>query len=105
MNIDRIAPVLAVLISLIAIFAPMEYWAPLLLLVGVVHGVMSPVSEHSAQAMIYAAVVAVPIMGNSAEAIPGIGSYANDFLATFAVAVSGYAIATLAMDIKRRVQG
>jgi hypothetical protein len=105
MNIDRIAPVLAVLISLIAIFAPMEYWAPLLLLVGVVHGVMSPVSEHSAQAMIYAAVVAVPIMGNSAEAIPGIGSYANSFLATFAVAVSGYAIATLAMDIKRRVQG
>jgi len=105
MNIDRIAPVLAVLISLIAIFMPIEYWAMLLLLIGLVHGAMSPVSEHSAQAMIYAAVVAVPIMGNSAEAIPEIGSYANSLLDNLAIAISGYAISTLAMDIKRRVQG
>ena len=105
MNIDRIAPALAVLISLIALFAPMEYWALLLLLIGLVHGFMSPVSEHSTQAMVYAAVIAVPIMGNSAEAIPEIGSYANGLLDNIALAISGYAISTLTMDIKRRVQG
>ena len=105
MNIDRIAPVLTVVLAILAIFVPMEYWPLLLLLVGLTHGALSPVSETSAQAMIYAAVIAVPIMGNNAEVVPVIGSYLNGILDNITIAICGYAISTLAMDIKSRAMG
>ena len=40
MNIDKIAPIAAIAISLIALFVPFEYWGLLLVAIGLVHGVM-----------------------------------------------------------------
>ena len=59
MNIDKIAPIAAIAISLIALFVPFEYWGLLLVAIGLVHGVMSPVDDRAAQAMIYVGITYV----------------------------------------------
>ena len=49
MNIDKIAPMAAVTISLIAVFVPFEYWGLLLIVIGLAHGLMSPVDDGRAK--------------------------------------------------------
>ena len=106
MNIDKIAPMAAAAISLIAVFAPFEYWGLLLIIIGLAHGLMSPIDDRATQAMIYAGAVAVPLMaGTFGDAIPAIGGIGEDLLINFTTAIHGYAIATLIGDIKTRVMG
>ena len=106
MNIDKIAPIAAIAISLIGIFVPFEYWGLLLVTIGLVHGVMSPVDDRAAQAMIYGAAIAVPLMGATlGNAIPVVGGYGEDFLVAFTSAIHGYAVATLIMDLRSRIMG
>ncbi|MAX06771.1 hypothetical protein OAL54_01930 [Gammaproteobacteria bacterium] len=106
MNIDKIAPIAAVALSLIAVFVPFEYWGLLLILIGLVHGLMSPVDDRATQAMVYGAAIAVPLMaGTFGDAIPAIGGIGQDLLVNFTVAIHGYAIATLIGDIKTRIMG
>lgn len=106
MNIDKIAPIVAVALSLIAVFVPFEYWGLLLILIGLVHGLMSPVDDRATQAMVYGAAIAVPLMaGTFGDAIPAIGGIGQDLLVNFTVAIHGYAIATLIGDIKTRIMG
>ena len=106
MNIDKIAPIAAVALSLIAVFVPFEYWGLLLILIGLVHGLMSPVDDRATQAMVYGAAIAVPLMaGTFGDAIPAIGGIGQDLLGNFTVAIHGYAIATLIGDIKTRIMG
>lgn len=103
MNVDKLAPILAVLLSLASLFITSEYIAIALLLVGLIHGGMSPVTDRAAQAMVYAAILAVPLMGDSASLVPIVGGYVNSFLDTLTVAIAGYGISTLVMDIKSRI--
>ena len=106
MNIDKIAPIAAVALSLIAVFVPFEYWGLLLILIGLVHGLMSTVDDRATQAMVYGAAIAVPLMaGTFGDAIPAIGGIGQDLLVNFTVAIHGYAIATLIGDIKTRIMG
>ncbi|MFL2849128.1 MAG: hypothetical protein ACJZ8R_03130 [Pseudohongiellaceae bacterium] len=106
MNIDKIAPIAAVALSLIAVFVSFEYWGLLLILIGLVHGLMSPVDDRATQAMVYGAAIAVPLMaGTFGDAIPAIGGIGQDLLVNFTVAIHGYAIATLIGDIKTRIMG
>ena len=94
MNIDKIAPMVAVGISLIAVFIPFEYWGLLLIVIGLAHGLMSPVDDRATQAMIYGAAIAVPLMaGTFGDAIPAIGGIGEDLLINLTVAIHGYAIA------------
>jgi hypothetical protein len=106
MNIDKIAPIAAIAISLIALFVPFEYWGALLVLIGLAHGIMSPVDDRATQAMIYAAAVAVPLMGATlGDSIPVIGGFGGDFLVNFTSAIHGYAVAALIMDLRARIMG
>ena len=106
MNIDKIAPMAAVAISLIAVFVPFEYWGLLLIIIGLAHGLMSPVEHRATQAMVYGAAIAVPLMGGTfGDAIPAIGAIGEDLLVNLTIAIHGYAIATLIGDIKTRIMG
>ena len=106
MNIDKIDPIAAVALSMIAVFVPFEYWGLLLILIGLVHGLMSPVDDRATHAMVYGAAIAVPLMaGTFGDAIPAIGGIGQDLLVNFTVAIHGYAIATLIGDIKTRIMG
>ena len=88
MNIDKIAPMVAVGISLIAVFIPFEYWGLLLIVIGLAHGLMSPVDDRATQALIYGAAIAVPLMaGTFGDAIPAIGGICEDLLINLTVAI------------------
>ena len=103
MNIDRIAPGLAVVIALLATFIVNEWWALALVVIGLVHGFMSPVKDHASQAMIIVAAFAFPTLANNLDAIPAVGAYLNTFVDHLCVGIAGYALATLVMETKSRI--
>ncbi|MED5385727.1 MAG: hypothetical protein VYA99_01395 [Pseudomonadota bacterium] len=103
MNIDKLAPILAVIVAAIATFVDMEILALILVLIGLVHGIMSPVSDHASQAMIIVAAALFPTIANNLDAIPAVGMYLNTFVDQFAVAIAGYAIAALINEVKSRI--
>ena len=103
MNIDKLAPILAVIVAAIATFVDMEILALILVVIGLVHGIMSPVSDHASQAMIIVAAALFPTIANNLDAIPAVGMYLNTFVDQFAVAIAGYAIAALINEVKSRI--
>ena len=103
MDIDRIAPALAVVIALLATFIAMEWWALILVAIGMVHGLMRPVKDHASQAMIIVGAFAFPTLANNLDAIPTVGGYLNTFVDHFSVAIAGYALAALITEVKSRV--
>lgn len=103
MNIDRIAPGLAVVVALLATFISNEWWALALVAIGLVHGFMRPIKDHASQAMIIVGAFAFPTLANNLDAIPAIGTYLNTFVDNFSVGIAGYALAALAMEVKSRV--
>ena len=103
MNIDKLAPILALAVAVIATFVDMEYWALILVAIGLVHGIMSRVSDHASQAMIIVAAYAFPTIANSLDAIPAVGMYLNEIVDQFSIAIAGYAIAALGHEVASRI--
>ena len=119
MNIDKLAPIAAVIVAAIAVFVVggveripfdgvggyvldgnAQWFILVLLLIGLVHGLMSPVTEPASIAFIIIAAFAFPILANTLESIPAIGMYLNQFVDQLAIAIAGYAIAALIIDLK-----
>ncbi|MFT5484824.1 MAG: hypothetical protein ACI9GW_003492 [Halieaceae bacterium] len=105
MNIDKIAPIVALVIAILASFIALEWWALILVLVGLVHGIMSPVEDSATKAMVIVSALAFPTLADSLDAIPMLGGYLNLIIDNFSIAIAGYAIAALIMDVKARVMG
>ena len=122
MNIDKLAPIAAVVVAVIAVFVvgdvefiPLaegggyvlegsaQWFVMVLMLIGLVHGLMSPVTEPASIAFIIAAAFAFPRLANTLESIPAIGMYLNQFVDQLAIAIAGYAIAALIIDLKSRI--
>ena len=122
MNIDKLAPIAAVIVAAIAVFVVggveripfdgvggyvldgnAQWFILVLMLIGLVHGLMSPVTEPASIAFIIIAAFAFPILANTLESIPAIGMYLNQFVDQLAIAIAGYAIAALIIDLKSRI--
>ena len=122
MNIDKLAPIAASVVAVIAVvvvgdvefsFSPQgggyvldgnaQWFILILMAIGLVHGIMSPVTEHASQAMIIAAAFAFPRLADTLASIPAIGMYLNQFIDQFAIAIAGYAIAALINETKSRI--
>ena len=122
MNIDKLAPITAVIVAVIAVFVVggveripfdgvggyvldgnAQWFILVLVLIGLVHGLMSPVTEPASIAFIIIAAFAFPILANTLESIPAIGMYLNQFVDQLAIAIAGYAIAALIIDLKSRI--
>ena len=103
MNIDRIAPGLAVVAALLATFIANEWWSRALVVIGLVHGLISPFKDHAWQAMIIVGAFAFPTLANNLDAIPAVGTYLNTFVDHVSVAIAGYALAALIMEVKSRI--
>ena len=80
-----------------------QWFILVLMLIGLVHGLMSPVTDHASIAMIIVAAFMFPRLANTLESIPAIGMYLNQFVDQFAIAIAGYAIAALIIDLKSRI--
>ena len=122
MNIDKLAPIAAVIVAVIAVFVVggveripfdgvggyvldgnAQWFILVLMLIGLVHGLMSPVTEPASIAFIIVAAFAFPRLANTLESIPAIGMYLNQFVDQLAIAIAGYAIAALIIDLKSRI--
>ena len=122
MNIDKLAPIAAVIVAVIAVVVVggvdripfnqgggyvldgnAQWFILVLMLIGLVHGLMSPVTDHASQAMIIVAAFAFPILADTLDSIPGVGMYLNQFVDQLAIAIAGYAIAALIIDLKSRI--
>ena len=122
MNIDKLAPIAAVIVAVIAVFVVgdvefipfaqgggyvldgnAQWFILVLMLIGLVHGLMSPVTEPASIAFIIVAAFAFPRFANTLESIPAIGMYLNQFVDQLAIAIAGYAIAALIIDLKSRI--
>ena len=118
MNIDKLAPIAAVIVALIAVVVvggvdriPGGYvldgnaqWFILALMtIGLIHGLMSPVTDHASQALAIVAAFAFPRLADTLDSIPAIGMYLNQFVDQLAIAIAGYAIAALINETKSRI--
>ncbi len=122
MNIDKLAPIAAVIVAVIAVvvvggvefsFSPQgggyvldgnaQWFILALMLIGLVHGLMSPVTDHASIAFIIVAAYMFPRLANTLESIPAVGMYLNQFVDQLAIAIAGYAIAALINDLKSRI--
>ncbi len=122
MNIDKLAPIAASVVAVIAVvvvgdvefsFSPQgggyvldgnaQWFILALMLIGLVHGLMSPVTDHASIAFIIVAAYMFPRLANTLESIPAIGMYLNQFVDQLAIAIAGYAIAALINDLKSRI--
>ena len=118
MNIDKLAPIAAVIVALIAVVVVggvdriqggyvldgnAQWFILILMAIGLVHGLMSPVTEPASIAMIIVAAFAFPILADTLDSIPGVGMYLNQFVDQLAIAIAGYAIAALIIDLKSRI--
>ena len=122
MNIDKLAPIAAVVVAVIAVFVvgdvefipfaegggyvldgSAQWFVLVLMLIGLVHGLMSPVTEPASIASIIIGAFAFPILANTLESIPAIGMYLNQFVDQLAIAIAGYAIAALINETKSRI--
>ena len=122
MNIDKLAPIAAVIVALIAVVVVggvdripfnqgggyvldgnAQWFILVLMLIGLVHGLMSPVTEPASIAFIIVAAFMFPRLANTLESIPAIGMYLNQFVDQLAIAIAGYAIAALIIDLKSRI--
>ena len=122
MNIDKLAPIAAVIVAVIAVavvgdvdfnsFADgggfnlegnNQWFVLVLMAIGVVHGLMSPVTDHASQAMAIVAAFAFPRLADTLDSIPAIGMYLNQFVDQLAIAIAGYAIAALINETKSRI--
>ena len=122
MNIDKLAPIAAVIVALIAVVVVggvdripfnqgggyvldgnAQWFILALMAIGLVHGLMSPVTEPASIAIIIVAAFMFPRLANTLESLPAIGMYLNQFVDQLAIAIAGYAIAALSIDLKSRI--
>jgi hypothetical protein len=105
MNIDKLAPGLATVVAILACIpvAAIAPWSLVLVLIGLVHGLISPVKEPAALAMVIAAAALMPQIADNLDNIPAIGIHLNTLIDNISVAIAGYAVASLVHDIKARV--
>ena len=118
MNIDKLAPIAAVIVALIAVVVVggvdrisggyvldgnAQWFILILMAIGLVHGLMSPVTDHASQALAIVAAFAFPRLADTLDSIPAVGMYLNQFVDQFAIAIAGYAIAALINETKSRI--
>ena len=122
MNIDKLAPIAASVVAVIAVvvvgdvefsFSPQgggyvldgnaQWFILILMAIGLVHGLMSPVTDHASQALAIVAAFAFPRLADTLDSIPAVGMYLNQFVDQLAIAIAGYAIAALINETKSRI--
>ncbi|MDO7636631.1 MAG: hypothetical protein MUQ60_12030 [Porticoccaceae bacterium] len=102
--LNRLFPLVSLIAAVLATFlVSFEYWALILVVLGLAHGVVQPVDDSATKALLIVAAVGFPTIANSLDAIPVIGAHLNLIIDHFALSIGGYALSTLALDVWGRV--
>ena len=103
MSFNQIMPALGILVAIIAVFVPLEWWPLILVLLGLVHGFGGQEKDPVIIVSVILTAIALPTIADNLNAIPVIGAHLDAIFDNLAVAVGGYAIALLVLDLKNRI--
>ena len=104
MSSDRIIPLVSLIVAVLAVFvAAFEYWALVLLVLGLAFGFLHTETDMVKQMVYIVAAIGLPVVANQLDTIPAVGGYLNSIIDNFAVAIAGVAIANFIMDLKNRI--
>ena len=102
MGCNQILPIVSLLISIVAVFfAELTAYSGLLLVIfGLVNGFVSPIADLTGRVAYTVAAVAMPVVANSLDVIPGIGMHLNAIIDNIAMMLAGMVIATFLLAVK-----
>ena len=97
--------VVAVLASIPQIPVDAAIWGLVLVVVGIVGGVMVNYEEVVQRVLIYVVAATLPMISDSLEYIPAVGSLLNVLFDNVATGIQGMAIGLIVMGLLARVKG
>ena len=104
MSTDRIIPGVSLIVAILAVFvSAFEYWALVLLVLGLAFGFLHSEKDMVKQMVYIVAAIGLPVVANQLDVIPVLGGYLNSIIDMFAIAIAGVAVANFIMDLKNRV--
>jgi hypothetical protein len=103
MSTDRILTAIGVLLAIVAAFVALEWWALILVLLGLLSGFLSPLTDMAARTGYTVAAIALPTIADALDAILMAGSYLNAMIDNFAVVIAGIVIANFLLVIVSRL--
>ena len=105
MGFNQILTIVGLLISIVAVFfAELAAYSGLLLVIfGLVSGFVSPIADLTGRMAYTVAAVAMPVVANSLDVIPGIGMHLNAIIDNIAIMIAGMVIANFLLAVKDSV--
>ncbi len=105
MGFNQYLMIVGIIISIVAVFfAELAAYSGLLLVIlGLSSGFVSPISDLTGRMAYTVAAVAMPVVANSLDVIPGIGAHLNAVIDNIAVMIAGMVIANFLLAVKDSV--
>ena len=102
MGFNQIIMIVGLFISIVAVFfAELAAYSGLLLVIfGLVNGFVSPIADLTGRMAYTVAAVAIPVVANSLDVIPGIGMHLNAIIDNIAIMLAGIVIANFLLAVK-----
>ena len=102
MGFNQILTIVGLFISIVAVFfAELAAYSGLLLVIfGLVSGFVSPIADLTGRMAYTVAAVAIPVVANSLDVIPGIGVHLNAIIDNIAIMIAGMVIANFLLAVK-----
>jgi hypothetical protein len=102
MGFNKILTLIGLIIAIVAVFfAELAAYSGLLLVIfGLVSGFVSPLADATGRMAYTVAAVAMPVVANSLDVIPGIGIQLNAIIDNIAVMLAGLVIANFLLAVK-----
>ena len=102
MGFTQILTIVGLFISIVAVFfAELAAYSGLLLVIfGLVSGFVSPMADLTGRMAYTVAAVAIPVVANSLDVIPGIGMHLNAIIDNIAIMIAGVVIANFLLAVK-----
>ena len=99
---NQILTLVGLFISIVAVFfAELAAYSGLLLVIfGLVSGFVSPMADMTGRMAYTVAAVAIPVVANSLDVIPGIGMHLNAIIDNIAIMLAGMVIANFLLAVK-----
>jgi hypothetical protein len=99
---NQILTLVGLFISIVAVFfAELAAYSGLLLVIfGLVNGFVSPIADLTGRMAYTVAAVAIPVVANSLDVIPGIGMHLNAIIDNIAIMIAGMVIANFLLAVK-----
>ena len=105
MGFTQILTLVGLFISIVAVFfAELAAYSGLLLVIfGLVSGFVSPIADLTGRMAYTVAAVAIPVVANSLDVIPGIGVHLNAIIDNIAIMIAGMVIANFLLAVKESI--